>query len=462
MVQIRFSPFFEPKACSTCALNIVHHTELHVDPARRSPLMLHTQYPTPAPASTKIRLSILATALVDALGGPAEFHERSTFPFITSMMPNKNFNLPRAVWTDDTSMMLCLARSLATFNPARKSRSQSGSGNQSGAVDGRTPSPPPAPLAPGGFDEKDQLDAYARWFEKGVLSATGHCFDIGNTIRQALSIYNRLILRHPKSQTSWTIDEVLAEIGRKLGGEYSAGNGSLMRVLPVGLAYWSRGDEEAREYAKRSSRTTHPNLVCQEACEVWTGAIVRIMKESVQEAGHAGRTFSKLDLLDYFAQFPYKTKLREVLAFPAGTPPSPAAGKDKEKYYETNHPVLRLITKTLAEKKPRDGFRWPIPSPQVLPSSGYVVHTLVAALYCFLATETFEEGAILAVNLGNDADTVGAVYGGLAGCWYAGEEIHGGDVFWTKSVKEWRSQLMERSLVEEVAEELVGFASRQV
>jgi ADP-ribosylglycohydrolase len=85
------------------------------------------------------------------------------------------------------------------------------------------------------------------------------------------------------------------------------------------------------------------------------------------------------------------------------------------------------------------------------------LHTIVAALYCFFATKTFEEGAILAVNLGNDADTVGAVYAGLAGCWYASDDGQG--MFWTEGVQEWKQHLVRKDLVEEVAAELVTFAT---
>ena len=56
-------------------------------------------------------------------------------------------------------------------------------------------------------------------------------------------------------------------------------------------------------------------------------------------------------------------------------------------------------------------------------STGYVIHTLEAALWCFYTTNTFEEGAIKAVNLGEDTDTVGAVYGQLAGAYYGIREI---------------------------------------
>jgi len=208
-------------------------------------MKLTAQRPTYATVATKIRSAILATAMVDALGGPVEFQPRFSFPLVTTMLPNQTFSLPPGVWTDDTSMALCLARSLATFTP-----------DSDGEIE-----------SIGGFDEKHQLDAYLAWKNHGKLSAVGRCFDVGNTIRQALDIYAKTMSLHHN------IELTMRQIDVQLSGEFCAGNGSLMRVLPVGLAFW-RDERLAKEYARRSSKTTHPNLVCQEACEVWTQTIL--------------------------------------------------------------------------------------------------------------------------------------------------------------------------------------------
>ncbi|KAG5637498.1 hypothetical protein H0H81_004371 [Sphagnurus paluster] len=390
------------------------------------PLRLDAQIPTPASASTKIQLAILATAMIDALGGPPEFHERFTFPLITGMQPNNNFNLPPGVWTDDTSMTLCLAQSLSLATR---------SGN-----DGTR----------GNFDEREQLEAYKAWYRKGKLSAIGRCFDIGTTIRRALHIYEQC---SPDDE----IGIVLERIAAQLGGESSSGNGSLMRVLPIGLAYW-RDEGLAKEHARRSSRTTHPNALCQEACEVWTAAIVRVMQASTMGSRE---NYTKLDLVKFFAEFAYTdSKLQKALSLPSSAPPVPTTG-EQEEYYRKHHPILLLITKTSEHYSNREGFSKPIPRTEELPSTGYVLHTLVAALYCFLATETFEEGAIMAVNLGSDADTVGAVYAGLAGCWYGGKEKAGvDDLFWTNRTRGWRAGLVQHQLVEEVANGLVVFSTK--
>jgi len=385
----------------------------------RTPLA--AQLPTWAPQATKIRLSMLATAMVDALGGPPEFHERFSFKLITTMTPNRNFGLPPGVWTDDTSMTLCLARSLATYTAQSYGKHTKG-----------------------GFSEIHQLDAYSLWHDEGVLSAVRRCFDIGNSIQRALNIY----ASHPK-------ENALSFIRADLGGEESSGNGSLMRVLPIGLAYW-RDIGEASRYARRSSQTTHPNEMCQEACELWTALIVR----TLQKSGSPNSRYSKLDLLDYIATFAYTNrKLREALTVPPSAPLRPGSDSALEAYYWNNHPLLRLIKETQIGK-PIDSkiFPYCLPTKEKLPSTGYVLHTLLAALYCFFATETFEQGAIMAINLGDDADTVGAVYAGLAGCWYAAEEDQDGkSVFWTELVTKWKASLVRRDLVEQVAEELVTY-----
>jgi ADP-ribosylglycohydrolase len=98
-------------------------------------LLLHKQYPIRADASTKIHTSFIATAMVDAFGGPLEFHRRFSFPLVTTMVPNKNFGLPSGIWTDNTSTTLCLSHSLATYKPSSS-------------------------VTKGGFDEEHQLDAY--------------------------------------------------------------------------------------------------------------------------------------------------------------------------------------------------------------------------------------------------------------------------------------------------------------
>ena len=382
--------------------------------------------PARASIATKIRLSMAATAWIDALGAPLEFQKRSSFPFVTTMLPNENFHLPPGVWTDDTSMMLCLAYSISTYEAIST-----------------------------GFDEVNQLEQYQRWHEEGFLSAVDKCFDIGTTVKSALDIYKRY---------SSNPEEALHRIRSDLGGENCSGNGSLMRLLPIGLAYW-RDESQARHYARRSSQTTHPSNMCLETCEMWASAISRIMEASALESTEFDPPvpFSKLSLLEFVSNFPYSnTRLRQALTLPFGSPPRPQSRVDLEQYYFKYHPLLRLIPDTQnSAGSPRDNkFPYFIPSEDLIPSSGFILHTVVAALYCFFTTRTFEEGALMAINLGDDADTVGSIYAGLAACWYAAEETKSDRLFWTKRVKEWRKNVVKPELIEDITEKLILLEQR--
>ncbi|KAF9551731.1 ADP-ribosylglycohydrolase [Agrocybe pediades] len=413
-------------------------------PASQRRPSLSSQLPNPASVACKIRLSMLATALIDALGGPAEFHARFSFPFVSDMIPNDYFNLPAGVWTDDTSMMLCLAESISC-KPQAKNRLNTLVRDEE---------------EKGGFDEIHQLSLYTRWKNTGYLSAVDNCFDVGVTISTALDIYEENASQRP--------EEILSCIKRALSDEQFCGNGSLMRILPIGLAYW-RDRDQARALARRSSATTHPSLMCLELCEMWTGAISLIM-ENTTARGHKEGKFSKLNLLAFISSFPYThNKLRDSLTIPSNAPKKPSHGEQElEEWYFTHHPLLKLINETQGPSARRAGSRvidnrlpYYIPSEAKLPSSGYILHSAIAALYCFFATTSFEHGALMAVNLGRDADTVGAIYAGLAGCWHGAMHEPGqANTFWSEGVMRWKARLVRLGVVEEVAEQLVNYERR--
>jgi ADP-ribosyl-[dinitrogen reductase] hydrolase len=121
------------------------------------------------------------------------------------------FCLDAGQWTDDTSMALCLAASLAET---------------------------------GRFDLRDQIDRYCRWQDEGYMSCTGRCFDIGMTVRRALNRYR--------------------ETGNPIAGSThpkSAGNGCIMRLAPVAIFF--AGDEDAAaRHAGESATTTHGAAEC--------------------------------------------------------------------------------------------------------------------------------------------------------------------------------------------------------
>jgi ADP-ribosyl-[dinitrogen reductase] hydrolase len=175
----------------------------------------------------RFRGSLLGLAVGDAVGTTVEFKARGSFEPVTDMTGGGPFGLRPGAWTDDTSMALCLATSLLEKN---------------------------------GFDAEDQMERYWRWYQKGYLSSTGKCFDIGTTTLNALENFHSL--------------------GNPFSGSTdprSAGNGSIMRLAPVVMLYYP--DLEAiLHYSVKSSRTTHAALECLEACQLLGGIIFRALQ----------------------------------------------------------------------------------------------------------------------------------------------------------------------------------------
>jgi ADP-ribosyl-[dinitrogen reductase] hydrolase len=87
-------------------------------------------------------------------------------------------------------------------------------------------------------------------------------------------------------------------------------------------------------------------------------------------------------------------------------------------------------------------------NPPAIAGTGYVVKSLEAALWSFHRSDTFERGALLAANLGDDADTTGAVFGQLAGSFYGAEAIPAG----------WLEKLAMCEFIREMADELFEFS----
>lgn len=150
----------------------------------------------------------------------------------------------------------------------------------------------------------------------------------------------------------------------------TSGNGSIMRLGPVVLRYFPNEDE-VLHYAGESSRTTHGAPMAIEGCRLLAYVLLRLLQGC-----------SKNDCLEGSSRF-------------------------------IVHPRLRKIAEGTYLTKPRSRIR----------SSGFVVDTLEAALWCLHRSDNFEGAILLAANLGDDADTVGAVAGQLAGANYGASGI---------------------------------------
>ncbi|MGE5237722.1 MAG: ADP-ribosylglycohydrolase family protein, partial [Chloroflexota bacterium] len=238
-----------------------------------------------------------------------------------------------------------------------------------------------------GFDPVDQLERYIRWLRHGHLSSTGKAFGVGGTVLSALMEFER----RPEPYCGPTDPD-------------TAGNGCIMRLAPVPL-FFARDPHEAIERSGESSRTTHGVATCIDACKYFGGLIVGAV-QGVSKDELLSERYSPIP--GYWASHPLVPEIDEV-----------ASGSFKR-------------------KKP----------PQIV-GSGYVVKSLEAALWAFHHTDSFREGCLKAVNLGNDADTTGAVYGQLAGAHYGLRGIP----------ETWVGKLLHRDLIESFAVRLFAVSS---
>lgn len=232
-----------------------------------------------------------------------------------------------------------------------------------------------------GIDQKDQLSKYLKWFEDGYMSANGRSIGCGKVTLRSLYRY---------------ISKNCSECGNSRLTK-GAGNGSLMRIAPVALFY-ANDIKLAMKMATKSSLTTHGLPICSDAAMYMTGLIIGAIegksKDELLSVTYAEKLFSYIENYTFH---------EEVIALAHGN----------------------------YKNKSRDNIE----------AKGYVINTLESALWAFYNTSTFDEGLILVVNLGDDADTVGAVYGQLAGAYYGVDSI----------AREYKDGLMRREFIEELA-----------
>jgi ADP-ribosylglycohydrolase len=244
-------------------------------------------------------------------------------------------------------------------------------------------------IARKGFDPTHQLETYVRWYRNGHWSCKGYCFDIGTTTSGALNRFERSRQAYCGSTSP-----------------DASGNGSIMRLAPVPL-FFARRPAMAIRRSADSSRTTHGSVDCVDACRYLGGLIVAsldgVSKDQMLDNGFAPAA-------EEFRREPLSERIGAV-----------AAGSFK------------------------------IKEPPAIRGTGFVVSSLEAALWAFYKTESFRDGALLAVNLGDDADTTGAVYGQLAGAYYGEDGIP----------SEWRATLAQRRKIEEIADHLFVLAEDQ-
>ena len=293
------------------------------------------------------RGTLLGLAVGDALGAAAEFRPPGTFAPVTGYRGGGPHGLGPGEWTDDTSMALALADSIASV----------------------------------GWALNDQARRYMAWWNRGEYSVNGECFDIGITTRTALSRFERTGDVPASGDAS----------------ERASGNGSIMRLGPVPIRYADLFPDRLDELIRllvESSLPTHASPQCLSAC-AYMGVVLCGLIHG-------------LDREDVLAPtWPPLLRLREI------------------------HPLQAEVNAVAA-----GSFRQKQP-PEIV-GSGYVVKSLEAALWAFHDAKDFREAVLRAVNLGDDADTTGAVCGQFAGAYWGESGIP----------QEWRDGLARPEMIE--------------
>lgn len=249
-----------------------------------------------------------------------------------------------------------------------------------------------------GLDYEDMMARFLRWADEGYMTARGEVFDMGIAIRKALM--------------SFVHGTPALECGGH--GTYDNGNGSLMRILPVALyVHRTMGPEfpdepESYRIIHNASALTHAHPISLIGCGIYCAVANELLcggggPEDIQRGIARAKAA-------YFGMPEYKPYLKE--------------------YRRVDADVLLALPKSK------------------ISGSGYVVHTLEAALWCLLHTDSCHSCLLDAVNLGEDTDTVGAVAGGLAGIRYGLADIP----------KEWLSVIAKEKEIETLCERFAANA----
>ncbi len=345
---------------------------------------------------------------------------------VTGMEGFGTYNMPPGTWSDDSSM------ALATLESIRRL---------------------------GAVDPDDMMENFLRWEFEGAFTPFGYAFDEGNTCSSAIWRY--------RDERDW----------RTCGktGDHANGNGALMRILPVCIYYVERQknvctpDDEAIDGIHTATMLTHNHLRAKMASGLYyfmVKSIIRARETAretalpeqgadlvpVQASGHANAAGPASD-----------TAPAEGLAAAAQANPVNAAASETKAaaaapglttflqrgldegfaYYRQDFRNLtemarfsRLYDLGKFRDVPEDGIR----------STGYVLDSLEAAVWCLITTGSLRDALLKAVNLGDDTDTVAAIAGGLAGLYYGYDAIPA----------EWLEALQGKEVLESVDKNYVN------
>lgn len=307
----------------------------------------------------QFREALLGAAVGDALGVPVEFtgrRARRTDP-VATMREFGTHNQPAGTWSDDTSMILATMEGF---------------------------------LKAGGYSPVAAMEEFSAWLNSARHTPHGSVFDVGNATSQAIRRFD--------SGTPAT----------QCGGseEWSNGNGSLMRILPVALAFGD--DPDLVDKASKMSALTHAHERSRMSCAFYCLVVSELLHASpIRES--VAFAWQVMDMRWDFSP-------------------------DERPRFESWHPD-QLFSREESD----------------IHGTGHVVDTLEAALWLNEKHDTFREAVLGAVNLGDDTDTTGCVTGALAGL------IHGEDGI----PVDWRETLVKGLELTKLAGRFAEFCLQQ-
>ena len=284
---------------------------------------------------------ILGLVVGDALGVPVEFQSRQQLDQdpVVHMRAYGTYNQPKGTWSDDSSLALCLADVLST-----------------------------------GYDLKAIAQRFIDWKTKADWTPHGEVFDIGITTSKAIDHLISLLRNG---------DEESLKLLRYQADEYTNGNGSLMRILPLYLEIQKEGIEAAFEKIWYVSALTHGHIRSAISCLIYLVLVDELMQGKEKATAYRA---TQLRTKQFFID-------QDIMA------------KEVQIFSRLIEQDIRQVQRT------------------AIKSSGYVLDSLEAAFWCFLNSESYSEAVLKAVNLGEDTDTTAAIAGGLAGVYFGMEGI---------------------------------------
>lgn len=225
-----------------------------------------------------------------------------------------------------------------------------------------------------GYAPNIMADKFCEWFFAGKYTPHGSVFDYGNATKGAL-------VRYRSTQNP-------LDCGMK--DEKSNGNGALMRILPVCLYCYSLekneklAAEDSIDIIFEATAITHAHLRSKLASALYYFVCCEILEAYDMKTAVADGLKKGFEFFDKTPEYAEELKNYDRL-------------RDVENFADLPHEQIQ--------------------------STGYVVHSLEAALWCLLNTNNYADSVLEAVNLGGDTDTIAAIAGGLAGLFYGYDAI---------------------------------------